>query len=67
MILGISQISGKQNKVEQNKEEQNKGKIQVKEVSNVKKLKKRCVDSASTSKKIVDCDDDFEDLPPQFQ
>ncbi|KAG5620737.1 hypothetical protein H5410_005955 [Solanum commersonii] len=22
---------------------------------------------ASTSKKIVDCDDDFEDLPPQFQ
>ncbi|KAH0696192.1 hypothetical protein KY289_013674, partial [Solanum tuberosum] len=34
--LGISQVSGEQNK-------------------------------ASTSKKIVDCDDDFEDLPPQFQ
>ncbi|KAH0658208.1 hypothetical protein KY289_026956, partial [Solanum tuberosum] len=36
-------------------------------VNNVKKSKKRCVDLASTSKKIVDCDDDFEDLPPQFQ
>jgi len=69
--LGISQESGEQNKGEQNKEEQNKkqnkGKKRVKEVNNVKKSKKRCVDLASTSKKIVDCDDDFEDLPPQFQ
>ncbi|KAK4718098.1 hypothetical protein R3W88_016436 [Solanum pinnatisectum] len=55
--LGISQVSGEQNSgeqnKEQNKEEQNKG--------------KKYVDLASTSKKIVDCDDDFEDLPPQFQ
>ncbi|KAK4737670.1 hypothetical protein R3W88_001367 [Solanum pinnatisectum] len=51
--LGISQVSGEQNK--------------VKEVNNVKRSKKRCVDLASTSKKIVDYDDDFEDLPPQFQ
>ncbi|KAK4737693.1 hypothetical protein R3W88_001390 [Solanum pinnatisectum] len=29
--------------------------------------KGECIDLASTSKKIVDCDDDFEDLPPQFQ
>ncbi|KAH0683576.1 hypothetical protein KY290_022196 [Solanum tuberosum] len=69
--LGISQVSGEQNKGEQNKEEQNKkqnkGKKRVKEVNNVKKSKKRCVDLASTSKKIVDCDDDFEVLPPQFQ
>ncbi|KAH0780187.1 hypothetical protein KY290_006614 [Solanum tuberosum] len=69
--LGISQLSGEQNKDEQNKEEQNKkqnkGKKRVKEVNNVKKSKKRCVDLASTSKKIADCDDDFEDLPPQFQ
>ncbi|KAH0702099.1 hypothetical protein KY285_016377 [Solanum tuberosum] len=69
--LGISQVSGEQNKGEQNKEEQNKkqnkGKKRVKEVNNVKKSKKRCVDLASTSKKFVDCDDDFEDLPPQFQ
>ncbi|KAG5591914.1 hypothetical protein H5410_042428 [Solanum commersonii] len=68
--LGISQESGEQNK-EQNKEEQNKrqnkGKKRVKEVNNVKKSKKRCIDLASTSKKIVDCDDDFEDLAPQFQ
>ncbi|KAK4724910.1 hypothetical protein R3W88_027689 [Solanum pinnatisectum] len=41
--------------------------VSVKEVNNVKKSKKRCVDLASTSKKIVDCEDDFEDLPPQFQ
>ncbi|KAH0773552.1 hypothetical protein KY290_010689 [Solanum tuberosum] len=79
--LGISQESGEQNKGEQNKEEQNKeernkeeqnkkqnkGKKRVKEVNNVKKSKKRCVDLASTSKKIVDCDDDFDDLPPQVQ
>ncbi|XP_049413787.1 uncharacterized protein LOC125876610 [Solanum stenotomum] len=74
--LGISQGSGEQNKGEQNKGEQNKeeqnkkqnkGKKRVKEVNNVKKSKKRCVDLASTSKKIVDCDDDFEVLPPQFQ
>ncbi|KAG5628193.1 hypothetical protein H5410_013411 [Solanum commersonii] len=69
--LGISQVSGEQNKGEQNKEEQNKrqnkGKKRVKEVNNVKKSKKRCVDLASTLKKIVDCDDDFEDLAPQFQ
>ncbi|KAH0721801.1 hypothetical protein KY284_006831, partial [Solanum tuberosum] len=36
-------------------------------VNNVKISKKRCVDLASTSKKIVDCDDDFDDLPPQVQ
>ncbi|KAH0653772.1 hypothetical protein KY289_031450 [Solanum tuberosum] len=69
--LGISQVSGEQNKGEQNKEEQNKkqnkGKKLVKEVNNVKRSKKRCVDLASTSKKIVDCDDDFEVLPPKFQ
>ncbi|KAG5597177.1 hypothetical protein H5410_038409, partial [Solanum commersonii] len=69
--LGISQVSGEQNKGEQNKEEQNKrqnkGKKRVKEVNNVKKSKNRCVDLASTLKKIVDCDDDFEDLAPQFQ
>ncbi|KAH0658168.1 hypothetical protein KY289_026916 [Solanum tuberosum] len=69
--LEISQESGEQNKGEQNKEEQNKkqnkGKKRVKEVNNVKKSKKRCVDLASTSKKIVDCDDDFDDLPPQVQ
>ncbi|WMV31146.1 hypothetical protein MTR67_024531 [Solanum verrucosum] len=69
--LGISQESGEQTKGEQNKEEQNKkqnkGKKRVKEVNNVKKSKKRCVDLASTSKKIVDCDDDFDDLPPQVQ
>ncbi|KAK6803239.1 hypothetical protein RDI58_001023 [Solanum bulbocastanum] len=69
--LGISQVSGEQNKGEQNKEEQNKkqnkSKKRVQEVNNVKKSKKRCVDLTSTSKKIVDCDDDFEDLPPQFQ
>uniref|UniRef100_M1AAZ6 Ulp1 protease family, C-terminal catalytic domain containing protein n=1 Tax=Solanum tuberosum TaxID=4113 RepID=M1AAZ6_SOLTU len=68
--LGISQVSGEQNKGEQNKEQnkkQNKGKKRVKEVNNVKKSKKRCVDLASTSKKIVDCDNDFEDLLPQFQ
>ncbi|KAH0775093.1 hypothetical protein KY290_012230 [Solanum tuberosum] len=74
--LGISQESGEQNKGEQNKEEQNKeeqnkkqnkGKKRVKEVNNVKKSKKRYVDLASTSKKIVDCDDDFDDLPPQVQ
>ncbi|WMV32089.1 hypothetical protein MTR67_025474 [Solanum verrucosum] len=64
--LGISQESGEQNKEEQNKK-QNKGKKRVKEVNNVKKSKKRCVDLASTSKKIVDCDDDFDDLPPQVQ
>ncbi|KAK4708120.1 hypothetical protein R3W88_029045 [Solanum pinnatisectum] len=49
--LGISQVSGEQNKGEQNKK-QNKGKKRVKEVNNVKKSKKRCVDLASTSKKI---------------
>ncbi|KAH0760600.1 hypothetical protein KY290_016673 [Solanum tuberosum] len=69
--LGISQESGEQNKGEQNKEElnkkQNKGKKRVKEVNNVKKSKKRCVDLASMLKKIVDCDDDFDDLPPQVQ
>ncbi|KAK4722071.1 hypothetical protein R3W88_012304 [Solanum pinnatisectum] len=66
--LGISQVSGEQNKGEQNKEQKrNKKKKRVKEVNNVNKSKKRCVDLASTSKKIVDCDDDFEDLPPQFQ
>ncbi|KAH0779057.1 hypothetical protein KY290_005484 [Solanum tuberosum] len=69
--LGISQESGEQNKGEQNKEElnkkQNKGKKRVKEVNNMKKSKKRCVDLASMSKKIVDCDDDFDDLPPQVQ
>ncbi|TMW81991.1 hypothetical protein EJD97_007187 [Solanum chilense] len=26
-----------------------------------------CVDLTSSSKKLVDNDDDFEDLPPQFQ
>ncbi|KAK4724545.1 hypothetical protein R3W88_027324 [Solanum pinnatisectum] len=55
--LGISQVSGEQNKV----------KKRVKEVNNVKKSKKRCVDLTSTWKKIVDCDDDFEDLPSQFR
>ncbi|KAK4736858.1 hypothetical protein R3W88_000555 [Solanum pinnatisectum] len=64
--LGILQVSSEQNK-EQNKEEQNKGKKRVKKVNNVKKSKKKCVDLASMLKKIVDCDDDFEDLPPQFQ
>ncbi|KAG5626917.1 hypothetical protein H5410_012135 [Solanum commersonii] len=48
--LGISQVSGEQNKGEQNKEEQNKRQ-----------------NKAFTSKKIVDCDDNFEDLAPQFQ
>ena len=33
----------------------------------MKKSKKTCVTLASTSKKLVDSDDDFEDLPPQFQ
>ncbi|XP_049404518.1 uncharacterized protein LOC125867969 [Solanum stenotomum] len=68
--LGISQVSGEQNKGEPNKEQtrsRTRSIKQVKEVNNVKKLKKRCVDLTSTSKKIVDCDDDFEVLPPQFQ
>ena len=64
--LGISQVSGEKNNEEQNKK-QNKGKKRVKEVKTMKKSKKICVTLASTSKKIVDSDDDFEDLPPQFQ
>ncbi|KAH0746457.1 hypothetical protein KY285_008114 [Solanum tuberosum] len=43
------------------------GKKRVKEVNNVRKLKRRCVYIASTAKNIVNSDDDFEDLPPQFQ
>nr|XP_025888319.1 uncharacterized protein LOC112942001 [Solanum lycopersicum] len=74
--LGISQISGEKNNEEKNNEEKNneeenkkqkKGKKRVKEVKTMKKSKKICVTLASTSKKIVDSDDDFEDLPPQFQ
>ncbi|XP_069151166.1 uncharacterized protein [Solanum lycopersicum] len=74
--LGISQISGDKNNEEKNNEEKNneeenkkqkKGKKRVKEVKTMKKSKKICVTLASTSKKIVDSDDDFEDLPPQFQ
>ncbi|XP_027769652.1 uncharacterized protein LOC107005921 [Solanum pennellii] len=74
--LGISQISGEKNNEEKNNEEksneeenkkQKKGKKRVKEVKTMKKSKKICVTLASTSKKIVDSDDDFEDLPPQFQ
>ena len=69
--LGISQISGEKNNEEKNNEEENKkqkkGKKRVKEVKTMKKSKKICVTLASTSKKIVDSDDDFEDLPPQFQ
>ena len=64
--LGISQISGEKNNEEENKK-QKKGKKRVKEVKTMKKSKKICVTLASTSKKIVDSDDDFEDLPPQFQ
>ena len=64
--LGISQISGDKNNEEENKK-QKKGKKRVKEVKTMKKSKKICVTLASTSKKIVDSDDDFEDLPPQFQ
>uniref|UniRef100_A0A3Q7EY86 Ubiquitin-like protease family profile domain-containing protein n=1 Tax=Solanum lycopersicum TaxID=4081 RepID=A0A3Q7EY86_SOLLC len=64
--LGISQISGEKNNEEENKK-QKKGKKRVKEVKTMKRSKKICVTLASTSKKIVDSDDDFEDLPPQFQ
>ncbi|XP_069149974.1 uncharacterized protein [Solanum lycopersicum] len=74
--LGISQISGDKNNEEKNNEEKNneeennkqkKGKKRLKEVKTMKKSKKICVTLASTSKKIVDSDDDFEDLPPLFQ
>lgn len=64
--LGISQISGEKNNEEENKK-QKKGKKRVKEVKTMKRSKKICVTLASTSKKIVGSDDDFEDLPPQFQ
>ncbi|KAK4735827.1 hypothetical protein R3W88_010088 [Solanum pinnatisectum] len=64
--LEISQVSGEQNK-EERIHVHCKGKKRLKEVNNAKKSKKRCVDFASMSKKIVDTDDDFEDLPPQFQ
>ena len=68
--LGISQISGEKNNEEKNNEEENKkqkkGKKRVKEVKTMKKSKKICVTLASISKKLVDSDNDFEDLPPQF-